>query len=294
MRIRTVVVGLDFTGPSVDAVAWTARHFAPEARLLVVHCIRVPEPPRFMQGRFPSSEELVATARRGADDRLRETIGALAPERAEVIVREGEPADQIEAVAAERGADVVVVGPHHDRTGVWRLIGGTAQRIARRSPVPVLVARGLPEHAPSHILVPVDDSELTEPVLRWAVALARRYEARLTAVHVVGDSLMGAIRIGGTETEIRNASASLLESADVWLRKRLAAVDAPAGDVQRRVPVGDAAHEILSLAQAEGADLIVMGRSGTGRVGELILGSVANSVLRNGSGPLLLVGNERV
>lgn len=293
MRIETVVVGLDFTEPSADAVAWTARHFAPEARLLIIHCIRVPEPPRFIQGRFPPPEELVASARRGADDRLRETIGKLDLERAEVIVREGEPADQIEALAAERGADVVVVGPHHDRTGVWRLIGGTAQRIARRSSVPVLVARGLQEHAPSHILVPVDDSELTEPVLRWASALARRYDSRVTAVHVVGDSLMGAIRIGGTETEIRDASTSLLESADVWLRERLEAAKAPSEDVQRRILVGDAAHEILSLAQGEGADLIVMGRSGTGRIGELILGSVANSVLRNGSGPLLLVGNER-
>ncbi len=286
------MVGLDFTEPSVDAVAWTARHFAPEARLLIVHCIRVPEPPRFIQGRFPSSEELVANARRGADDRLRETIGTLALERAEVVVREGEPADQLQALATERGADVIVVGPHHDRTGVWRLIGGTAQRIARRSRVPVLVARGLPDHPPRNIIVPVDESELTEPVLRWAAALARRYEARLTAVHVVSDSLMGALRIGGTEPEIRGASANLVESAEIWLRDQLVAANALAGDVQRRVLVGDAAHEILTLAQADDADLVVMGRSGSGRVGELILGSVANSVLRNGSGPLFLVGNE--
>ncbi len=290
MKLDIVVVGLDFTAPSLDAVSWASRVFAPEARLVLVHSISVPEPPSFFKGRFPSSEELVASARRGAEERIGETVEQLGLDGAVVEIREGLPAEQLERVASEYGADLIVVGPHAERPGVWRLIGGTAQRVARHAPCPVLVARGLSGSRPSRILVPLDESELMAAVLDHAISLAREFGARLMVMHVIADSLLGATRIGATEREQKDAAHRLRESAEEWLRERLAAAGVPAADVDVVVRAGDAAHEILATAQEWDAELIVMGRSGSGRVGELILGSVANSVLRNGSGPLLLIG----
>jgi universal stress protein E len=290
--IRTVVVGVDFTDPSVDALTWTARHFAPEARLIAVHTVAMPEPPGFLRGRFPPTEELVTSARAGAESRLKAILSERGIEGAEPIVREGAPAEQLEEVAAEYGGDLLVVGPHGERPGVWRLIGGTAQRIARGSKIPVVVARGLPARAPRHVLVPLDDSALTAPVLLWGARLAREHGARLTVVHVIGDSLRGAIRIGGSPREVQEAQDNLVKWADVWLREQVEGAGLTDLRVSCEVRLGDAAHEILTLAEMVEAELIVIGRSGSGRVGEMILGSVANSVLRNGSGPLVLVGNE--
>jgi nucleotide-binding universal stress UspA family protein len=290
--IRTVVVGVDFTEPSLDALSWTARNFAPEARLLAVHIVAVPEPPGFLRGRFPAGEELVASAVAGAEVRLKAILSERGIDRAEPIVREGAPAEQLEQAAAEQGGELLVVGPHGERPGVWRLIGGTAQRIARRSKIPVVVARGLPPHAPRHVLVPLDDSALTRPVLNWGARLAREHGARLTAVHVISDSLRGAIRIGASPREVQEAQDNLVKWADTWLREQVEDAGITDLRVACEVRLGDAAHEILTLAEMVEAELIVMGRSGSGRVGEMILGSVANSVLRNGSGPIVLVGNE--
>ena len=57
------------------------------------------------------------------------------------MVREGAPADEIDEVARDRAADVIVMGTH-GRTGLRRLVAGsTAERVVRTSQVPVMTIR---------------------------------------------------------------------------------------------------------------------------------------------------------
>jgi nucleotide-binding universal stress UspA family protein len=62
---------------------------------------------------------------------------------------------------------------------------------------------------------------------------------------------------------------------------RLAAEAAGAKNVQTRIEDGDYADAILDAASDLGADLIVLGRRGLGRIGSLLLGSVSNKVLQH-------------
>jgi hypothetical protein len=74
MTLDRIVVGVDFSAPSVAAANWVARHFAPGAEVVLVHALVIPEPPIFLRGRYPARDTLVATALDGGCARLREKL----------------------------------------------------------------------------------------------------------------------------------------------------------------------------------------------------------------------------
>lgn len=53
-----VVVGVDFSAPSLAAADWVRLHFAPEASSVLVHAIHIPKPPGFLRSSFPSRDEV--------------------------------------------------------------------------------------------------------------------------------------------------------------------------------------------------------------------------------------------
>jgi nucleotide-binding universal stress UspA family protein len=77
MAGRDIVVGVDFSEPSLTAARWTARHLAGDASLVLAHAVCVPEPPRFLRELHPPVQPLIDDARRGAEARLAELAGEL-------------------------------------------------------------------------------------------------------------------------------------------------------------------------------------------------------------------------
>ena len=133
------------------------------------------------------------------------------------------------------------------------------------------------------ILYPTDFSDNSANALEVAGALARDYGARLTVLHVK----QPPITPSGVMTP--EPFESPQEAAE--LRKRLDAVrpnslNVPAEHV---LLTGDEATEIVRLATDEGLDLIVMGTHGRTGVGRLLMGSVAEQVLRRAPCPVLTV-----
>lgn len=138
----------------------------------------------------------------------------------------------------------------------------------------------------THILCPIDFSETSHHAVEQAVAIARWYHARLTALHVYPVLFMPVPalpapydRIPESELKrVRGDAAALLEDAQA------AGLEA---DVVVRV--GQAAGLILESAAALPADLIVMGTHGTSGFEHLVLGSVTEKVLRKATCPVLTV-----
>jgi universal stress protein A len=130
------------------------------------------------------------------------------------------------------------------------------------------------------ILVPTDFSEHSETALHFAGALARDYGARIVLLHVIpipiAPPIDGAI------------AAPPVSTADE-LRERLEAIDLPGVEVQRRLIEGRPLEGILDTAADSGCDLIVMGTHGRGGIRRLLMGSVAEGVLRQASCPVLTV-----
>ena len=119
---------------------------------------------------------------------MRDAIASVSP-RAEFEIRFGKPHEQIVEAARARRADVIVVGPHDDRHARSRWLGATAERIVRTSPIPVLVAVDPPARPPRTLLVPVNESRLTESILAWASRFAESFDAEVKLLHVWSESL---------------------------------------------------------------------------------------------------------
>jgi nucleotide-binding universal stress UspA family protein len=94
------------------------------------------------------------------------------------------PEEELCRLAEELQAELLVIGPHGERPGIWRLLGSTAERAVRAAPASVLLARGLPADGVKTIAVALDEAEITSSVAEWAALLARRFAARVVALHV--------------------------------------------------------------------------------------------------------------
>ena len=293
-------MALDFSDPSVAAAEWVARHFAAGAELVFVHVLHVPEPPRFLEGRYPSRGRLVETARTGAELRLRELASTLATGLVWTEVRVGNPDEEIVRVAAEYGADLIVVGRSAPRAGLWGRLGTTAHRVLRRTAVPVLLAGEARAHSPSRLLVGLDDSELTGSVLDWTGFLLERSGGEAVVMHVVhplefdhtATLQRGLLRSAADALDGDPAEEPPLRDAQAWLRDRLDERFGSSPVRARMTPVaieGLPAASLIAEASRRDRDLIVLGSRGAGTVQRFLLGSVAEAVLRDSSWPVLVV-----
>jgi nucleotide-binding universal stress UspA family protein len=293
MRVQRVVVGVDFSEPSVAAVRWTARELARDAELVLVHAVDVPEAPSFLRGRFPPRETLTGTAREGADRKLRELSASLGVQRIWLEVREGRADEVIAAVAAEYRADLVITGAHGERGGILKPLGSTAERVARDASAPLLLAREPLPAKPAIVLVAMDDDGLTPALQQWTTFVAARFDAAVTGFHVVSETVVGtlvslaAIVSGTPEPEIPSLGLAL-EDANVWMGE-LVAHGLDRTRTRGEVAYGDPAHEIVAAAERLSAQLIILGRHRAGGVRRTLLGSVAGRVLRAAPCSVLVV-----
>lgn len=298
MTLDRIVVGIDFSPPSFEAARWVARHFAPEAELVLAHVIAIPEAPPVVRSRYPRRELLVETLREGADARLRELARSLGTDRVRVDIREGHAATDLVDIAREHAADLLVVGAHGERAGVLEGLGSTAEQLVRVATTPVLLAVAPRDRSPARILVPVDESDITVRVLRAARSLGEQFGGEVKGLHVVRSGVMShllaaATTLSGTppiprETLQPDAHAR----AGGWLDRFVEASADAGGDLSTDVVFGDPAREIVALAERWETDLIVIGRRGSSGFRRAVLGSVVGAVLRHAPCPALVVPED--
>ncbi len=134
------------------------------------------------------------------------------------------------------------------------------------------------------ILVPCDFSDTSEAAVRYAITLARTFGARLYFLHV-GDRAQSQF-----ESEFPIGLENAVEDA---VRERLLRIVTPHDQVELNpefaVRPGAPAAEIVRYALEANIDLIVMGTHGRGFVGHMVMGSVAEKVVRTASCPVLTV-----
>jgi nucleotide-binding universal stress UspA family protein len=137
------------------------------------------------------------------------------------------------------------------------------------------------------MLVPTDFSPISRMALSYALALARKFRARLTLLHVVEPSAIFGIAFP------EEAARMAKDHHDQSLRM-LSAVIAPEDqrnlDVETLVKSGEVEQEILSTILEQRTDLLIMGAHGRGLVARYLIGSVTQKVVRNVEIPILVVG----
>ena len=140
-----------------------------------------------------------------------------------------------------------------------------------------------------NVLVASDFSETSASALNYGREFARTFGATLHVLHVIENALVWA----GPEVaaiDLVKLQAELAAAAREKLDRIVTAEDAAQLKAVTAVRTGNSpAFEIAAYAKAEGIDLILMGTHGRGMMGHLLMGNVAEKVVRIAPCPVLTV-----
>jgi len=133
-------------------------------------------------------------------------------------------------------------------------------------------------------LVPTDGSEGMKEVIDHAVALATEHDAALHGLYVINTASL-------TDLPMESSWEGLNRALEQEGRTALNEIEQRAVELDHETSItdGSPAAEIVRYAEENDCDLIVMGTHGRSGVGRLILGSVAERVVRSSSVPVLTI-----
>jgi nucleotide-binding universal stress UspA family protein len=274
---RRVLVPADLTGPSLSAVR-AGRELARRFRgsLSVVYAESLP--PSLMG--LDADEDPGEVARQfrefraWREERLRREAAGLPAGRLHVRTVRGRPERLVPELARGRVADLIVMGTH-GRKGWDRAAGGSvAEAVVARAKTPVLIVRPF-EGAlrVRRVLCPTNLTAHADDALVAARAAAKAFGARLTALTVVPPGDDAGMANGRLKARLDS----------LFGRGWTARADA----VVRR---GDPRREILAEAAAH--DLVVLSAHRRPLLGESVLGSTAERVLRYCAVPVLTIPSD--
>jgi nucleotide-binding universal stress UspA family protein len=137
------------------------------------------------------------------------------------------------------------------------------------------------------ILVPTDFSDCSDAALKYGSALANAFGATLHLVNVVQDPYT----LPWTADGFAAPAADMLTDWEAQAKRRLAEIVATArvSHMVVKTQVGSPYSEIVRYATEHRIDLIVLGTHGRGPLGHMLLGSVAERVVRTAPCPVLTV-----
>jgi universal stress protein A len=139
-----------------------------------------------------------------------------------------------------------------------------------------------------HLLVPTDFSEGSKPALEYALGLAQTFGAKLTLLHVV--ELPSYLTDAHTAVHLSMAMRDVMQgSAQRELAHLLPEGWGAAVEVAHQVALGVPHQKILATAVAEQVDWIVMATHGRTGLSHLLMGSVAERVVRTAPCPVLTI-----
>ncbi|OYR43280.1 MULTISPECIES: universal stress protein [unclassified Halorubrum] len=136
------------------------------------------------------------------------------------------------------------------------------------------------------ILVPTDGSTEGERAVAHALDLAAVHDAAVHAVHVVDTASYAGMPM---EASWEGVGELLRGDAEEAVAAVEELAEETVVDVETAVVEGSPSREIIRYAEGNGCDLVVMGTHGRGGIDRLLLGSVAEKVVRGAAVPVLTV-----
>lgn len=297
-EIKKILHPTDFSDHAkvaFDHAFHLARHY--EAELHVLHVV-----PSFgddpILGAYDAAVDkesfLVKLLGQKADGEMRSYIAPYQkrhPSIQQVVSRGSAAAPVIIDYAAKNQVDVIVMGTHGRRGIRKAVLGSIAAEVVREAPCSVLTIRkqqGPDDEARpvQRILVPTDFSPHAEQALQMAKDMAVSYGAELHLLHSIRPLPFASTFT--SQLSLYELVPELQDKIKGKLEEQLQKTTGPAVPTEFHIAESHPAQAIVAVAKAQQADLIVMGPRGTSGLEHIVLGSVAERVVRTASCPVFV------
>lgn len=300
----SILVPLDGSAAGDFALPW-ARELAKRSSgsLKLVRVFFPPTPPT-AEGFAYIEPTLHDSARKAELAELDAAVNRLNAEEAgisvdrELLDADGTAAATLHAFAQANGVDLTVMTTQGRSPFARMIIGSVADEYLRTSPGPTLLLRADPDNpltdAPpvvERIVIGLDGSLLAEKAIPAAEALARVFDAEIVLVLV----LDAVENLKGLVERMEGAIATTMEPGSA-IGPAKAYLDRMAESIRSRkrhartvlVEHGGAAEGVLAQATSPNS-VVALATHGHGGLSRLIFGSVADQIVRNATGPVLIV-----
>lgn len=298
-RITRILCPVDFSENSrhaFDCAIGVAKCYG--SAVHVLHVVHIPEPtPGIRLAPAPVPIGQAEVDRIGAAMREFLDVEPSGGVRIEYVVVEAPSVAREIGLQAERlSVDLLVTGTH-GRSGFERfLLGSVAERLLRRSGVPVLT---VPPRAPDispigscpfrNVVYATDFSQGSERAFEYASSLADGAGARLTLMYVLEQLPVAYDSVVAVPFSINAYTESLEQIGRTQLNDLVTTSVPPSCETDTVVARGRAAEEILRVATERRADVIVLGVHGRNAFDRFMFGSTAEKVIRQATCPVLTV-----
>jgi nucleotide-binding universal stress UspA family protein len=272
MRLKRFLIATDLSSRAEKAVG-RAVQLAEEHRgtLTVLHILT-------RQAGYETRTQQIASK---IEKDLRRKVEALAAKKssvASVRALPGTPFVEIIRQGREEAADLILVGAHGENFIKDLLLGTTAEKIVRKGDRSVLVVKQAAQHPYRRVLVAVDFSDNSRNALELALRLAP--QAEFHALHVYA-GVEGMLRGAGvTDAGIVRYQRQVAKEARQQMEVFMRSIDRRRKPIRREVWNGRAGREITRIARRLRADLVAVGTAGRTGIPYILLGSVAEHVMR--------------
>ena len=281
----TLVIGVDTSPESDEAVEWARAVAGPGDALVLLHAWQLPVVTGYDMVVTVDPHEIEQFAKEG----LAAQVERLGDPRIVPVVHQGHPGRSLIAEADERDAAMIVVG-HRGNSRVSMMLGSTANYVLHHTQRPVVVVRG--EHAdpPRKVVVGVDAHDLDGAAENESVR-AVRFAYGLPGVErvrVVHAWFLPALAIGmfaDVSADLDAMDAAAQANID---RVVAAAGPAPAGVEVVAEPIRGT-PEFGLIEESRDADLVIVGSRGRGGFAGLVLGSTSATVAAHSHAPVVVV-----
>jgi len=264
--------------PSQLALEWAVKlGEIYHADLKVLSVIEETKPDRLP---LEKSQQLVNHIRTEIDKDVRQFStreNQLALEKIEIEVATGKPIKTILPYLKAQAPDLVVLGGH-SRAGILpHLLGGVAEKVVRHSPFPILIPRKDFHWPPTKVLVPVDVLDYSTEIFEILTRMSSQHSIEIHLLHVMplfipaNPTFLGDDGLFYDPKELEHQSLSQMDQ----LRAAY-----PNLEIKAHVVLGSPAQEICRFAEENQIDLVILSTHGHEGLTHLLIGSVAEQVVR--------------
>lgn len=295
-KILVAIDGSEISEKVLDSILGMADRFKSELVLLAV------------TGSHAHFEESVADKDRegvpigdesqGADRYLEHKAAPLREQGFTVtnVVKPGIPAETILSAAAETGADLIAMGTHRESVLARGILGSVTDTVLRSSPVPVLAINpdgtnmtAMPKWTPSAVIIPLDGSKLAEECVPTALEIAKACDAEVIFIRAIR---LPSYAISGPGSEYYGVDygvSAQRADAQEYLAQFVEMAEAEGISASSHAALGNAAARIVEETKHVPDAMIVISSHGRSGFRRMILGSVADKIVRASHHPALVL-----